>query len=252
MTGTSVTSLTNMALGGELAQPSRMRGSAMPNRFLRHLSSYPREYVALSIGVAWVGLVSWKKGIFGEQAAAWTQAVGSVAAIVAAIVIDQGAARRLRAERKFDQMSAVVARRSAVLNCSKSVGWMTAHLSDWQPESNTHWTPGRAQLRAMEGARDSVRYFLQQTATEVDAALVVSLTHADRIMSELITDFRSHLPVMGSHRDGWLEKFSAAEDDLAGLVMEYEGISNLPHDLTWSGRRPEDFSTWPSTRVEGE
>jgi hypothetical protein len=54
-------------------------------------------------GMAAVGLVAGAagaddKGWFGEVTAAWIQAVGSVAAIMAAIVIDQGSARRHAAQ----------------------------------------------------------------------------------------------------------------------------------------------------------
>lgn len=68
--------------------------------------------LALFAGAALIGGAAQNSGsIFSDEAAAWVQAVGSIAAIVAAIVIDQGAARRLEAQRKSEVEASDQARR---------------------------------------------------------------------------------------------------------------------------------------------
>jgi hypothetical protein len=58
--------------------------------------------IALAAVLGWLALVARHdpNGLFGESTAAWTQAIMSVGAILAAIVIDQGASRRDRRDRQ--------------------------------------------------------------------------------------------------------------------------------------------------------
>src|SRR5258708_12924203 len=57
--------------------------------------------VIVVVAGAWMALVASHDpgGPFGESAAAWAQAIMSVGAILAAVVIDQGASRRDRQHR---------------------------------------------------------------------------------------------------------------------------------------------------------
>jgi hypothetical protein len=58
--------------------------------------------VVVVAAASWLALVARHDpgGVFGSSAAAWTQAIMSVGAILAAIAIDQGASRRDRRDRR--------------------------------------------------------------------------------------------------------------------------------------------------------
>lgn len=69
---------------------------------------------------AWMALVASHDpgGPFGESAAAWAQAIMSVGAILAAVVIDQGASRRDRQDRLEAAAAARAARIRVLLLCA--------------------------------------------------------------------------------------------------------------------------------------
>lgn len=100
---------------------------------------------------------------------AWVQAVGSVAAIAAAIWIDQGAARRLRAERSDLAKQAIATRLSLIDEASESVRAAIARVR----EADMTMDPSipSPERRRMEAARGALDYFLA-TPSEVDPKLV--------------------------------------------------------------------------------
>ena len=84
---------------------------------------HPRTFLLLAAlvaaGAGWLAVVAAHDpgGAFGQNSAAWAQAVMSVGAILAAIVIDQGASRRDRIERRDAAERVRAARVKAVSSC---------------------------------------------------------------------------------------------------------------------------------------
>src|SRR5437870_13062423 len=83
---------------------------------LRHTLRKARTPLLLAaivvVAGGWMALVASHDpgGAYGESAAAWAQAIMSVGAILAAVVIDQGASRRDRLDRLEAAASARAAR----------------------------------------------------------------------------------------------------------------------------------------------
>ncbi len=91
---------------------------------MKPLIERPRTFALLAVPViaagGWLALVASHDpaGAFGESSAAWTQALMSVGAILAAIFIDQGASRRDRRERQAAADRARAARLRAISACA--------------------------------------------------------------------------------------------------------------------------------------
>ena len=87
--------------------------------FLDHPRTFTLLGLLMAAGVFWLALVAAHDpgGAFGQNSAAWAQAVMSVGAILAAIVIDQGASRRDRREQQAAVERIRAARVKAVSNC---------------------------------------------------------------------------------------------------------------------------------------
>jgi hypothetical protein len=103
-------------------------------------------------------------GWFGQSMAAWVQAFGSIAAIGAAIWVDQGAARRSRHDRKSATLDATANRLGAVRDCHARVSHLLALLRSWAAEPRENWRPKAIVLRDVKASHDAVLYFLPASA----------------------------------------------------------------------------------------
>jgi hypothetical protein len=87
--------------------------------FLDHPRTFLLLAALVAAGAGWLAVVAAHDpgGAFGQNSAAWAQAVMSVGAILAAIVIDQGASRRDRMEQRDAAERVRAARVKAVRGC---------------------------------------------------------------------------------------------------------------------------------------
>jgi hypothetical protein len=87
--------------------------------FLEHPRTFLTLAALVAAGAGWLAVVAAHDpgGAFGQNSAAWAQAVMSVGAILVAIVIDQGASRRDRIERRDAAERVRAARVKAVSSC---------------------------------------------------------------------------------------------------------------------------------------
>lgn len=156
-------------------------------------------------------------GFFGQTTAAWAQGLGSIIAIAAAIWIDQGAARRLRDDRTRERLDAVASRRGAIQSCAQNLVSMADQLSTWNPKPGHDWHPAMTRLRALEGARNALNYYLRIASVEIDVRLVAALTTAEQVMGDAVTHFTSHLPIHPGQRDDSIERLQTAAEQLLAL-----------------------------------
>jgi hypothetical protein len=155
---------------------------------LRHTLLKARTAMVLAAIVVaaggWMALVSSHDpgGAYGESAAAWAQAIMSVGAILAAVVIDQGASRRDRLDRLEAAASARAARIRLLLLCAKGLD-NAAEAARKRPLKRGQRFEGLA-VETVRSARQVARHFadhgsdsdpllvwvLNVAATEMDAA----------------------------------------------------------------------------------
>jgi hypothetical protein len=162
---------------------------------LRHTLRKARTATVLAAIVAvaggWMALVGSHdpRGPYGESAAAWAQAILSVGAILAAVVIDQGASRRDRQHRLEAAAAARAARMRVLQFCAFALD-NAADVARKRPPKRGQKFEGLA-LEAVLSAGQTARHFadrgsdsdpvlvwvLIRAVTEVDAAAEVLQGH---------------------------------------------------------------------------
>lgn len=121
-----------------------------------------------------------------EGQAAWAQGVFSVAAVAAAVWIDQGAARRLRRDRLAAQRDARDARVQTVESVAVALEVFAQGLEDVPLEERQHIIISETMRRPLNVAADVVAYYLGQNTAEIDADLVGRLANAHRRLAAVI------------------------------------------------------------------
>lgn len=155
-------------------------------------------------------------------AAAWVQAVGSVAAILVAIAVDRGSGRRaiaaalaVRAALIHDARDALILARDVVRNFTELVGGLQSpeKLPDFQP-----W------LRRIAAARGTVDHYLAMDVP--DAKLVASLSSASMILKPAADAYEGSASNIPMHRPANpADIYSLAVQtarDLDAVVEEYD------------------------------
>jgi hypothetical protein len=139
-------------------------------------------------------------GPYGESAAAWAQAIMSVGAILAAVVIDRGASRRDRQDR-LEAAAEARAARIRVLQLGVTVLENAAEAARKRPLKRGQKVEGLA-LEAVFSVRQTVRHFAER-GSDSDPALVWVLNRA-------VTEVDAAAEVLDRHR-------LATSADLANL-----------------------------------
>jgi hypothetical protein len=162
--------------------------------------------ILLAVFTAALGLIakaatSATDGLFGETTAAWIQAVGSVAAIIGAIWVDQGAARRLRQDRDVAMSDAIGSRRSAIGDMAVEFVRVRDLLAEWDASPSewggpATWTLTEEYWEEAEVALGVLRFYLAQQG-EIDARLVSLISRAERTAAGAIGRFNAFLPLSG-------------------------------------------------------
>lgn len=124
--------------------------------------------------------MAWSWDIGGESAAAWVQAVGSVAAIVAAIVIDRGEARRNRRDRDAATDNLVSQRISTI---SRAETWLQIAADEVVAgrASIARCYLAPATLRGLSASERALDYYLTQPSEISAPALWAISEAADRL-----------------------------------------------------------------------
>lgn len=155
---------------------------------LRHTLLKARTPIVLAAIVVmasgWMALVGSRNpgGLYGESAAAWAQAIMSVGAILAAVVIDQGASRRDRQDRLEAAAAARGARIRLLELCAKALDNAAEAARKRRPKRGQRFE-GLA-METVRSARQVARHFadrgsdsdpllvwvLNVAATEMEAA----------------------------------------------------------------------------------
>jgi hypothetical protein len=171
---------------------------------LRHTLRKARTATVLAAIVVaaggWMALVGSRGpgGLYGESAAAWAQAIMSVGAILAAVVIDQGASRRDRLGR-LEAAAAARTARVRVLRLCAMVLDNAAEAARKRPLKRDQRFEGLA-LEAVLSARQTAHHFadrgsdsdpmlvwvLNRAVTEIDAAAGVLDGHRLATSADLV------------------------------------------------------------------
>jgi hypothetical protein len=163
----------------------------------------------LVAGAAWAD----RDGFFGAITAAWIQAVGSIAAIAAAIWIDRGEARRAREAVLRAEQEAISSRLKAIrnaanvcLNCSDR---LESALGDRMVIHRA-----RAGVEAhLDRARRLVRNYIEPGC---EARLADLLLCADEQISTVLSAFESRMTVE------LVRDLRQAHTDIEGARDEYD------------------------------
>lgn|GEM_PF-4030022 len=133
--------------------------------------------VAAAVSIGWMSLVASHNpgGFFGESAAAWAQAIMSVGAILAAIVIDQGASRRDRQDR-LEAVAQVRAARIKMMASCVLVLDNAAKAAASRPLRRGQKFDGMA-VEALMSMRSTLRHFVDRGSDD-DPVLVWVLNRA--------------------------------------------------------------------------
>ena len=139
-------------------------------------------------------------GPYGESAAAWAQAIMSVGAILAAVVIDQGASRRDRLDRLEAAAAARAARIRLLQLCARALD-NAAEAARKRPLKRGQRFEGLA-VEAVRSAQQVARHFAER-GSDSDPLLVWVLNVA-------VTEMDAAAAVLEGHR-------LATRADLAAL-----------------------------------
>lgn len=148
--------------------------------------------VIVVVAAGWMALVDLHDpgGPYGESAAAWAQAIMSVGAILAAVVIDHGASRRDRQDR-LEAAAAARASRIRVLQLCAFVLDNAAEAARKRPLKRGQRFEGLA-METIHSARQTVRHFADR-GSDSDPALVWVLNRA-------VTEVDAAAEVLDGHR----------------------------------------------------
>ena len=162
---------------------------------LRHSLRKARTATVLAaivvVAGGWMALVGSHDpgGPYGGNAAAWAQAIMSVGAILAAVVIDQGASRRDRLDR-LEAAAAARAARIRLLQLCARVLDNAAEAARKRPLKRGQRFEGMA-VEAVRSARQTARHFADR-GSDSDPMLVWVLTVAVREMDAAADGLDGH------------------------------------------------------------
>lgn len=193
---------------------------------LRGISRSVQRAILLTVIVAvatvtWLALVATQneQGLFGEGAAAWAQAIMSVAAILAAIVIDQGATRRDREERREIAERGRMARITLLRNGKAMLDNVRSAIEQRTP------APGLVfeglGIDALKAGRAAIRHYIERGSDD-DAALVWVLCRAGDILDAAVDDLWRKPIETPAQQAALAARAARHAQDLREVTDEYE------------------------------
>jgi hypothetical protein len=167
------------------------------------------------------GAVSDPDGIFGSNTAAWVQGVGSIAAIVAAIIIDQGAARRLRQQQSEEVAARHDAIVMAIAHCRTSTAAAAQEANVLSLEGVYQGAISAATYRSVKAAWSALHYHLSQNGA-INARLLAALTLTKERMDEAVTALEAGRSVRSTEEKmTLLFAMNGASTDIGEIVEQY-------------------------------
>lgn len=177
--------------------------------------------------VTWLALVATQneQGLFGEGAAAWAQAIMSVAAILAAIVIDQGASRRDREERREIAERGRIAR-VALLRRGKAMLDNVRNAIQQRTPAPGLVFEGLG-IDALKAGQAAIRHYIERGSDD-DAALVWVLCRAGDILDAAVEDLWRKPIETPAQQSALAARATQYAQDLHEVTDEYEaGLFNV-------------------------
>lgn len=152
---------------------------------------------------------------------AWVQAVGSVLAILGAIWIDRGSARRAVRAKQQDETDAYTARRRAISNCIVSLEGLVneAAVADFEPTG--YWSVSEVTRRRMRAALMAASFY-RDDPREVSALLRVTLTHIVELFRPVVERWDGRGGYTQHGRDQILEQATTTLGDMHQLLSELD------------------------------
>jgi hypothetical protein len=171
---------------------------------------------ALIVGAA----VHDEDGLFGANTAAWAQAVGSVAAIVAAIAIDQGTARRARRAVKDAERDARDARRMAIRRCVTVLNGVISQFKRSVLDDGRTYSIAPEHVRAIRTAQQVISHFVERGSND-DAHLVATLLTVEAVLQKTAGEIAPfNTP---ADRTKQLALLESGCDAILAALRKYEG-----------------------------
>lgn len=192
---------------------------------LRHTLLKARTATVLTVIVVvaggWMALVASHSpgGAYGESAAAWAQAIMSVGAILAAVVIDQGASRRDRLDRLEAAASVRAARIRLLQICAKALD-NAAEAARKRPLKRGQRFEGLA-VEAVRSARQVARHFADR-GSDSDPMLVWVLIVAAAEMDAAVDVLDGHRLTTSADLAALERTVRTRAQALRELVDEYQ------------------------------
>lgn len=192
---------------------------------LRHTLLKARTATVLTVIVVvaggWMALVVSHSpgGAYGESAAAWAQAIMSVGAILAAVVIDQGASRRDRLDRLEAAASVRAARIRLLQICAKALD-NAAEAARKRPLKRGQRFEGLA-VEAVRSARQVARHFADR-GSDSDPMLVWVLIVAAAEMDAAVDVLDGHRLTTSADLAALERTVRTRAQALRELVDEYQ------------------------------
>lgn len=154
-------------------------GKRRPSLKPRVAGSYRLLWLLLFIATVGVGLVAEaaaqdEDGLYGQTGAAWMQAAGSVVAIVAAIIVDQGASRRFRQDRMVREQAMSARRAGAIAQAAEALENAAAELRNTNVANGQRVGLSSPSIQRIKGAGAALEYLHQQGA-ELDVPILAAL-----------------------------------------------------------------------------
>lgn len=158
-------------------------------------------------------------GLFGQASAAWAQAIGSVGAILAAIVIDQGSSRRERVERAERAEQALRTRVGLLRNACIILNNIARVIGERQPRPGLVYE-GIA-LEALQSMQQAVRHYIMRGSDD-DAAMVWVLCRGGALVDDALKAL-DHQPIETKEQQAALAAAARNGSQLLRELMdEYE------------------------------
>ena len=160
------------------------------------------------------------QGAYGQSAAAWAQAIMSVGAIVAAIVIDQGSSRRARLEQREASARGRAVRLGSLIACAGMLE--TAGRVVLTRELDPEATTSGGVVRAVIAGQRMVSHYVANVQDD-DPVLVWVLNRAADELDAAVEILTTRKLATEADRLAVSEAAREHARELRELVDEYEG-----------------------------
>lgn len=160
-------------------------------------------------------------GESGVDWPAWVQAIGSVLAIIFAVIIDQGAARRLKRDRANERAEAISARVAMLRKAQAALAEAAeaARTLDHQHQVNPQM-PDKIRRRVL-ALNEAVLVLLAQRF-ELPPGLLFALTEAEKVLSQSVAMPQWRLPHDVPSAQTFMVQLHRQSEEVCAIIAEWE------------------------------